>query len=141
MVALGSKIIDYIIHIFKHYVYYFLEVSQNRWNLVPQPTPDTEIRSFEEMDDPNKRAADCNINNILGQMIIRDTNYVYMLDAVNWSLSFVVLKKKKDWNNIKPEKKVIVQSINNWNLPLSLHFQKEYLHWKIFFFGHDPRVT
>lgn len=29
--------------------------------VVPQPTPDTEIRFSEEIEDPNKRAADCNV--------------------------------------------------------------------------------
>jgi len=38
---------------------------------VPQPTPDTEIRFSEEIEDPNKRAADCNVNTKLVQKINR----------------------------------------------------------------------
>lgn len=52
---------------FNIYIFFLYRdrTSQMKLGPLPQHTPDTEIRSSEEMEDPNNRAADCKINNRL----------------------------------------------------------------------------
>lgn len=52
-------------------VFYKNRNRTNHRKLEPQPTPDTEIRLSEEIEDPNKRAADCNVNTELTPKINR----------------------------------------------------------------------
>jgi len=44
-----------------YYIVFFENRNRSRRKVVTQPTPDTEIRFSEEIEDPNKRAADCNV--------------------------------------------------------------------------------